>query len=83
VKTVSAAELKNHLSHYVAEVEKGEVLGITRHNVLVAKVSGIRSWTRNRTILGTARGSVLLSEGLTEPFLPASDWDMLNDAGRH
>lgn len=73
------AKVKEHLSEYVARVEQGESIVICRHNRPVVRMvaSDENTAVRNRTRLGSAKGSVKVKCDLTAPALPESDWETM------
>jgi len=79
MKTVNIAEIKDHFSDYLKDVEGGNDIGICRRNVLIARLTAVHEEPSetNRTRLGCGRGTVTFMADLTEPQLPPSDWDML------
>ena len=80
--TANIAELKNHLTEYLREVDKGSEVGICRRNVLVARISPVKTQLKkNRTRLGCGRGTARILGDLTEPLIPERDWEMLQDRG--
>ncbi len=79
-RTISAnlAKVKEHLSAYIARVEKGERVVICRRNRPAAQLVPVDdSRAENRTKLGSAKGSVVVKCDLTEPAMEASDWEAL------
>lgn len=81
MKQVNIAEIKDHLSDYLRDVEEGNDVGICRRNVLIARLTAMRDATpkQNKTRLGCGRGTVTFMDDLTEPLIPLSDWHMLGD----
>ena len=79
MKSANIAELKAHLSEFLALVEKGEEVEIRRRNVPVARIVPHRRRPPNRTKLGCARGTVQIHCDLTEPAFDESDWEMLRE----
>ena len=77
---VNIADLKDHLSQFLAQVERGEEVAVCRRNIPVAKIVPIPARQSNRTVLGSEPGSVHVCGDLTEPAMPESDWDMLEVA---
>ncbi len=73
----SVAELKAHLSKFLAKVEKGETCLVLRHNKPIAEMVPVRKRRRNRTRIGCAVGTVKIHGDLTEPLIPEEDWEML------
>ena len=79
MKIVDAAEFKDHLSEYLAAVQNGEELEIRKRNVPLARVVPIPARRRNRTVLGSGRGSAIVRKSLTDPLIPLDDWEMLGE----
>ena len=79
MKIANVAEFKDHLSEYLAAVQNGEELEIRKRNVPLARVVPIPIRRRNRTVLGSGRGSVTVRGSLTDPLIPPGDWEMLNE----
>ena len=78
MKEANIADLKNNLSSYLAMVEEGEVIEIRKRNVPIAKISPLQNPSKNKTVLGCGKGSVIfLDFDLTEPMIPEGSWDML------
>ena len=79
MKIANVAEFKNHLSEYLAAVQSGEELEIRKRNTPLARVVPIPSPQRNRTVLGSGRGSVVVKGSLVDPLIPLGDWEMLGE----
>jgi antitoxin (DNA-binding transcriptional repressor) of toxin-antitoxin stability system len=79
MKQVNVADIKNHFSDYLNDVEKGNDVGICRRNILVARLTAAHEKTPapNKTCLGCGRGTVVSMDDLTEPLIPTTDWNML------
>ena len=45
-------------------------------NVPLARVVPIPASRRNRTVLGSGRGSAIVRTSLTDPLIPLDDWEM-------
>jgi prevent-host-death family protein len=75
--TANIAELKNHLSEYLRIVEKGEQVEIAKRNIPFAVISPLPKERRNKTKLGSARGSVQVLCDLTQPAMDDDEWEML------
>lgn len=71
------SELKDHLSEFLRRVEQGDEVVITKRNVPFATIVPLPRRQVNQTRLGCLASSVVVSGDLTEPAVPASDWDML------
>ena len=76
MKVVNIAELKNHLSEYVAAVANGEEVEIRKRDVPVARIVPIPAPGGNRTVLGCGAGTVTVKASLTDPLIPCDDWEM-------
>ena len=79
MKVADVAEFKDHLSEYLAAVRNGDELEIRKRNVPVARVVPVPARGRNRTVLGSGRGSVIVRGSLTDPLIPPGDWEMLGE----
>ena len=79
MKVANIAEFKNHLSRYLAAVANGEEVEVRKRNAPVARVVPVRPRNRNRTVLGSGRGSVVIKGSLVEPLIAADDWEMLGE----
>lgn len=79
MKTANIAELKDSLTKFIAEVEAGEEVEIRRRNLPVARLVPIPPRKKNETVLGRGRGSARIVGDLTEPLMPADDWEMLEN----
>ena len=77
MKEANIGELKNNLSHYIALVEDGEEIEVSRRNRPVARIVAVKKSPINRTQLGCGCNSVTFHvEDLTEPFIDHDAWDM-------
>jgi len=81
MKVANIAEFKNSLSRFIADVERGEEVEIRRRNLPVARVVPIPSSAGNETKLGRGSGTARIRGDLTEPMIPATDWEMLENDG--
>lgn len=73
----NVGQVKEQLSAYVTEAEKGGRVVICRRNRPVAQIVPIDvEPSENLTRLGSAKGSVEVLCDLTEPAI-RDDWDML------
>lgn len=79
MKVANIAEFKNHLSRYLSAVANGEEVEVRKRNAPVARVVPVRPRNRNRTVLGSGRGSVVIKGSLVEPLIPTEDWEMLGE----
>lgn len=82
MKTANIAEFKNALSRLIADVERGETVEIRRRNLPIARIVPIPPEQRNQTRLGAGRATATIKGDLTEPLMPDSDWEMLEDGER-
>ena len=75
----NVAEVKEHLSAYVARAEKGEKVVICRRNCPVVEIVPVPGMEQmvNQTRLGSAKGSVAIKSDLTEPVM-CEDWEALS-----
>ena len=74
--TINIADLKNHLSDFLRRVEAGEELVVAKRNVPFATIVPLPKRRINQTKLGCLPHSVTVAGDLTEPAMPAADWDM-------
>jgi prevent-host-death family protein len=79
MKIANIAEFKNKLSEYLTLVDQGEEIEVRKYNIPIARVIPVHRPGRNKTHLGCGRGSVKIATDLTEPLIPADDWEMLNE----
>ncbi len=77
MKKANIAEIRDNLSAYVAAVEQGEEVLVCKRNIAVARIVPIRPRRKNRTTLGSERGSCKVHGDLTEPLIPVESWAML------
>ncbi len=77
MKTVSVAELKKHLSHFLVLARQGEEIEVRKRNEPVAHIVGIVPKPANRTQLGRGQGTGRILGDLTESLLPTEHWNML------
>lgn len=78
---VNIAEFKDRISEFLALVEKGGEVIVCRRNVPLARVESIRKPPRRKTrqrVVGCMKGSVDIHGDLTEPCIPATDWEVLH-----
>lgn len=81
MKIANIGDLKNNLSEYLLEVEKGQEIVICKRNVPVARITGIKV-NPNRTKLGCGIGTGEILGPIDEPLIPANNWQMLNQSVR-
>ena len=79
MKIADVAEFKHRLSEYLAAVANGEEVEIRKRNVPLARVVPVPRPTRNRTVLGCGRSSVVARASLVEPLIPSADWEVLEE----
>ena len=67
MKTVGLFQAKQRLSEFVDEVERGEVVGITRHGVLKAVLMPAPRQPRRplAAVFASLRGSIQAPRGIT------------------
>jgi prevent-host-death family protein len=76
MQTANIAEVKDHLSRFLALVEQGEEVAICKRNVPVARIIPVPAKKCNRTVLGCDPGSVQINGDITAPAMPEADWHM-------
>ena len=76
MRVANVAEFKNHLSKYLAAVANGEEVEVRKRNAPLARVVPLRPRNRNRTVLGSGQGSVVVKGNLVEPLIPTCRWEM-------
>ena len=81
MKIANVAELKNSLSKYLGDVERGEEIEVRKRNIPVARIVPAFQKKTNATVLGCGRDTVAIKTDLTEPFMPVDDWNM--ETGAH
>lgn len=79
MQTANIAEVKDHLSRFLALVEQGEEVAICKRNVPVARIIPMPAKKTNRTVLGCDRGSVQINGDITMPAMADGDWRMHGD----
>lgn len=68
MKKVSVAEAKAQLSSLLDEVERGEAVTITRHNVPVAELRAITSANSGPRPWGLSKGSFVVPDDFNDPL---------------
>jgi antitoxin (DNA-binding transcriptional repressor) of toxin-antitoxin stability system len=69
-------QFREQISAYVTKAEKGERVIVCRRNQPIAELAPVgKASAKNRTRLGSAKGSVVVRCDLTAPAIPAKDWD--------
>lgn len=63
---VNVHDAKTHLSRYLADVERGEVVVLCRHNKPIAEIRPISAERYNNRVFGSDRGLVTLGETFAE-----------------
>ena len=76
MKITNISDFKAHLSAYLAAVERGEEVEIRDRDLPIARMVPVPKPGSNATRLGCGRGSVVEKGDLTEPLIPAGDWNM-------
>ena len=80
-RTVNIAEFKAHLTDYLAEAEKGGEIVVARRNVPIARLEGLsRPLRKNRTRVGSMKGTVRLHGEIVSPAISADEWEMNREA---
>ena len=64
MKIANVADLKNQLSKFLALVIQGEE--VRKHNIPIARVVPVIPNRKNRTVIGSGKGSVCIKGDLTE-----------------
>ncbi len=75
-KTATIADFGSHLAEYLADVQRGDEVVLTKESVPVAKLVPMAE-KRNRTKFGCGTGTGKILGPLDEPLIPEGDWDML------
>lgn len=77
MKTANVEQLKDNLSKFLSDVERGETITICKRNIPIATLvpHGTRK-TGNHTKLGSGMGTVQINGDLTEPLIPEDTWHM-------
>ena len=74
----NVGDVKNNFSRYLRLLEAGEEVVICRHNQPIARLVRIETGTVSHTVLGWAVGEGAIEDDLQGPFIPPSDWEMLD-----
>jgi len=77
MKVANVAELKNRLGEFLTVVEQGQEVEVRRRNIPIARLVPIHPQAPNLTQLGCGLNTVEIQADLTEPQLPASEWQGL------
>ena len=74
-------EVKNNLSHYVDAAIAGKEVILSRYNVPVARIvaTQVKVHKKNKRVLGRSKNIGKILGDLTGPFIPSSDWNMLDE----
>ena len=64
--TVNVHEAKTHLSHYLDEVEKGQVIQICKRNRPIAEVRHVPAPLRTERPIGLAKGTFTVPQSFFE-----------------
>ena len=75
-KTATIADFGSHLAEHLAAVQRGDEVVVTNESVPVAKLVPV-TVQKNRTVLGSGRGTAQILGPLDEPLIPEEDWEML------
>ena len=76
MQTANIAEVKDHLSRFLALVEQGEEVAICKRNIPVARIIPMPAKKSNCTVLGCDLGSVQIKGDITTPAMADADWCM-------
>ena len=68
MKTVSVAEAKARLSEFLALVEQGEVIIVTRHNRPVAELRAVPAVSRSPRPAGLCKGEFVVPDDFDDPL---------------
>lgn len=68
MKRVNVHEAKTHLSRYLDEVERGEVVVVCRRNVPIAELRSVRARPTEPRPVGRAEGRFQVPEAFFEPL---------------
>lgn len=68
MKKVNVHQAKTHLSRYLEEVEKGEVIVVCRRNVPIAELRALGSRPDEPRPVGRAKGEFHVPESFFEPL---------------
>lgn len=78
--TVNVAEFKDRISELLALVEQGGEVIVCRRNVPLARIEPVRKPATRKAparVVGCLKGTVQIHHDLTQPCIPADDWEML------
>lgn len=76
MKKTSVANLRSDLGSLLDYVEKGREIEIQKRNISIAKIVPLKHSTKNRTKIGSGRGTVKFLGDITEPAFMDKDWSM-------
>lgn len=73
---VNIHEAKTHLSRYLEQVEKGEVVTICRNNVPIAELRALAPTRKSKRPIGLHKGQVTIHPSFFDPMTEAelNDW---------
>ena len=75
MKKTNTAGLRTNLKAYLKIVESGQAIEIQNRNLTVAKLVPIEKLKKNKTVLGSKKGSVEILGNITTPIMN-DDWNM-------
>jgi len=78
MKVANVGEVKNNLSKFLRMLAAGEEVVICRHNQPIARLVRFERGTASHTVLGWAQGEGTIADDLQGPFIPPTDWGMLD-----
>jgi prevent-host-death family protein len=83
MKSAGIFEVKEHFSHWIAEVEKGEEIMITRRGRPVAKLLAVNTPTPQQQDIDLLLKELKkIRQRAKASAATANDWKALRDAGR-
>jgi antitoxin (DNA-binding transcriptional repressor) of toxin-antitoxin stability system len=65
---INIHDAKTHLSRYLEQVEKGEVVTICRNNVPIAELRALPKPQRGKRRLGLHKGQIEITDAFFEPM---------------
>lgn len=68
MKRINVYEAKTHLSRYLGEVERGEVVVVCRRNVPIAELRSLRTRPAEPRPVGRAEGRFHVPESFFDPL---------------
>ncbi len=83
MKSAGIFEVKEHFSHWIAEVEKGEEITITRRGRPVAKLLAVNTTTTTQKDIDLLLKELKkIRQRAKASAATETDWKALRDAGR-